>query len=269
MDNKIKYIIVAVTNRCNLHCKMCTIWAEPEKWDLDHQTFKKIFDSKYLDDNFALTLTGGEPFLSKEFDNIIKTIISERPESLKTISTNGVLTNKILEFLEKYGSKLPNLSLSISLDGINTHDLQRGRSKEDILGTINLVRQKFPKMKIKIKFTITPINYKDIIPTYEFCRKMKVVFKVKISESAENYTNKLRTWNPTWSKEMKDSIRKDLMIVKKGFMKSDKAGANFVKRTIGLLDGKVHLKECRAPFERVFIMPDAKNSWFGSDGIWI
>ncbi len=34
MEHKIKYMNIAVTNRCNLRCVMCDIWKEKRKEDL-------------------------------------------------------------------------------------------------------------------------------------------------------------------------------------------------------------------------------------------
>ncbi len=254
--NKIKNLIVAVTNRCNLRCKMCTIWKENEKKDIDAYTIKKIFNSKYLDDDFSLTLTGGEPFLSPKFQDIIKEILVFKPEALKTVSTNGVTTEKILEFLRKYKGKFPNLSLSISFDGIHKNDLQRGKSKAKIMDTIERLKKEFPKMLIKVKLTITPINYDDIIPTYEYCKKVGIKFKVKLSESATNYTNKLEPWQPVWTEQMKKSIKNDLMKIGGEKVDSDEKSADFIKRTIMAMDSELHLKQCLAPFERIFVMPD-------------
>lgn len=253
---KIKSIIIALTNQCSLKCKMCTIWKEQPKKNIKPNIIKKIFSSKILEQDFSLTLTGGEPFLSPYFNEIIEEILFQRPESLKTISTNGIAKEKILQFLKKYRKHFPNLSLSISFDGINNHDLQRGKSKDKILFTIKEIKKKFPDLLIKLKLTITPINYSDIIPTYNYCKKLGVKFKIKISESSENYTNKIEEWQPNWTQNMKESIKKDLEIIEKEISNSDNKNADFIKRTISSLDEKKHLKKCLAPYERIFIMPD-------------
>lgn len=254
--HRIGNVIIALTNRCNLKCKMCTIWKEIPKKDTDISVIKKIVGSKCLCDDFKLTLTGGEPFLSPHFEDIIKEILLSKPEALRTISTNGVLKEDILNFLRKYNEKFPNLSLSISLDGINKNDLQRGKSTSNIIDTIKQIKKEFPDLLLKIKLTITPLNYDDIIPTYEFCKKIGAKFKVKLSESAENYTNKIEPWQPKWTCKVKESIKKDLTKIWKEKKGSDKISADFIKRTIMFLEGKTHTKECLAPFERTFIMPD-------------
>lgn len=256
METKIKNVIIAITNRCNLHCKMCTIWKERSKTDLKADEIRKILDSKHLDEDVSLTLTGGEPFLSTEFDKIIGMIIEKRPHSLKTISTNGTMTEKIMSFLRKNKKRLPNLSISISFDGVNCHDVQRGKSKSKIMKTIKAIKKEFPDMRLKLKFTITPYNYKDIMPTYKFCKKIGVILKVKMSESADNYTNKLTPWKPVWTEGMKRSIKKDLKFLKSEMMSTDAKSADFITRTIGALDGIFHMKKCNAPYERIFVMPD-------------
>jgi len=255
-STKIKNVIIALTNRCNLQCKMCTIWKEQPKKDIDGFTLRKVFSSKLLDDDFSLTLTGGEPFLSLHFNAVIEEILAKKPKSLRTISTNGVAKEKILEFLRKYRQYFPNLSLSISFDGINKHDLQRGESKNKIIETIEQIKKEFPDLLIKLKLTITPINYDDILPTYKYCKKLGVKFKIKISESADNYTNKIEPWQPIWSDNIKDSIKKDLELIWNEISNTDEKSADFIKRTIVSLKGKKHLKDCFTPYERIFIMPD-------------
>jgi MoaA/NifB/PqqE/SkfB family radical SAM enzyme len=254
--DKIKNIIVAITNRCNLKCKMCTIWKEKDKLDISPEIFKRIFKSKILDKNLSLTLTGGEPFLSKNFDGIIDVIKKERPECLKTISTNGYFTDKIISFLDDNSRFFPNLSISISLDGINKNDIQRGNSISNILKTIDAINEKYPKLLLKIKFTITAFNYEDLIPTYEFCKENGLKLKAKMSESAENYTNKLDSWNIELPIEIKAKVIYDLEKISRDIKNKDINNYKFIKKTIKMLKGKEFVGECRAPYERIFIMPN-------------
>jgi len=249
----IKNIIIALTNKCNLHCYMCNIWEELPKKDFNPKLMKRIFESKKLDKNVSITFTGGEPFLYPHLNKITKIITTKNPLALRTISTNGTLTKRILNYLKKYKKILPNLTLSISLDGINKNDLQRGTSRLRIMKTIEEAKKKFPNLKIKIKYTITPLNYDDILQTYAFCNKHNLKFKVKIAENAVNYTNKKRGWAPRWNKKMINTIINSLQQIASN--DKEKKTKQFIKKTVELIKGHRNW-DCKAPFERLFIMPN-------------
>ena len=230
---------LAITNRCNLNCSMCDIWKEMPKIDLSLDAVSKIVKS--LPDNSDLTITGGEPFMHPQFDAIVEKVLPY----LRTVSTNGVITEKIVEFVRNYYSRLADFSLHISIDGIHMHDVQRGKSLQNILKTIRLLRQEFPSLRIKIKFTITSQNIQDIIPTYEFCMQNNLEFKPKIAEYAPNYTNRVDRRDFNFSKSQKEEIVYALARIP----------GKFVQDTIDFLNCK-HERKCAAPSSRLFVIPN-------------
>lgn len=237
---------------------MCDIWKEFPKKDICLDSIKEVLSSKSMSKKPDFALTGGEPFMNKNLFGITKQILNVYPFSLKTISTNGTSTERILKFLSTFRKELPeDFSLHISYDGPNHHDLQRGyRSKEKILNTIKTIKKDFKHINLKIKFTITPTNYKDIIPTYDFCIKNRLDFRVKLVENAKNYTNKIDEKKITFKNSIKKSIIKDLLKVYKRKSKYDKRNAEFIKRSINLLLNKSTKKDCYVPFEKIFMMPN-------------
>ena len=259
MTYKIKNINLALTNKCNLECSMCDIWKENPKIDLSLDFLNKILNNNVVDEDLDITLTGGEPFLHEKINDIVNKILNINPNALKTISTNGLLTDKIILFLDNFHKKLPNnFSLHISLDGINLHNKQRGKSLENIIKTIKYIKNKSPDINIKIKFTITPLNYSDLIPTYEFCKKNNLDFRIKLVEYAKNYTNKINKRDFIFNNESKKKITKDLLRIYKEKLNFDKKNAEFIKNTINKLLNKNEKIYCKAPFERIFVMPDGR-----------
>jgi len=256
MLNKIKRINIELTNKCNLRCTMCDIWKEGPKSDISPEIMTKIFESKYLDNNVDITFTGGELFLNEKLIDLTEILLEKRSNSLKTISTNGYFTKMIDDYLKKFSISLPeDFSLHISLDGINIHDQQRGKkSLHNILETINLVKEKYPRISIKIKFTITPLNYKDIMPTYEFCKKNNLDFRVKLVEYAENYTNKVDKKTFDFGENTKKLIAKDLLQIYKEKLTTDKQNAQFIKNTIYFLLNKSNSLSHEEEYDRIFIM---------------
>ncbi len=256
--NTIKYINIATTNKCNLKCTHCSIWKEQPKKDIPLILIEKILTSNVLDKNADITLTGGEPFLHKSYLKLIKLILQHNPAFLKTISTNGTLTDKILKFADDFKSLLnKSFSLHISLDGIKTHNKQRGKSLNQIKKTIKAIKTLHPKIRLKLKFTITPLNYKDILATYKYANKENIGFKIKLIENAPNYTNKITPADFQFSTSDEKSILKDLSLLysiykRKGNLKE----AYFIKSSIEFLKKTKNKALCKTPFKRIFVMPE-------------
>lgn len=257
MNNKIKYINIAVTNRCNLTCKQCSIWQENPKTDISLKNIADILSAESLDNNVNIALTGGEPFLFDDLNNAVKLILAHKPGSLNNISTNGTLTEPVLNLFSEYKELNSHFSLHISIDGVNKHDKQRGLSLKTIKNTIATIRSTFPNIIIKLKFTITKLNYSDIIPTYKYAKQNNLGFKIKLVENAKNYTNKIKnseTFDLT-NKETK-SITRDLLTVYKDLQNKNQKDALFLNNTIHYLLANKNPLQCKTPFNRVFIMPD-------------
>lgn len=259
MVENIKNINIALTNKCNLKCIMCDIWKESPKIDISLDNINNILQSECLDENVDISLTGGEPFLHEKLVEITQIILKNKPDSLKTISTNGYLTGNIIDYLAEFNSLLPKgFSLHISLDGINAHDQQRGKSGLiQVMDTIKRVKRNFPLLNIKIKFVITPLNYSDLLPTYYFCKSNRMDFRVKLVEHAKNYTNKVGRAKFNFDETIRKRIAKDLYVIYSEKNGDCKDNAEFIKRIIKQLLNKGEPINCKTPSERIFVMPNA------------
>ncbi len=118
-----------VTSKCNARCQHCFYWSElnKKKDELTLDEIKKI--SKSMPSFFFLIISGGEPFLRDDLDEIIKTYYENNNIGNLTIPTNGFLTEKIQSTAKKILESCPNLffNISLSLDGIGKdHDDLRG-----------------------------------------------------------------------------------------------------------------------------------------------
>jgi len=254
MENKIRFMNIEVTNKCNLNCSMCDIWSEVDKRELPEDMLKAVLNAGSLSDDLDLTLTGGEPFMHSRFNELVRLILDKNPAWLKTISTNGTLKGKILSFLDMYHTKLSNdFSLHISLDGIKCHDSQRGKSFKDIMDTIQAVRDSYPSINIKIKLTITPLNYKDILSTYRYCKDNGLEFRAKLVEYAPAYTNRVKKREFVFDDAKKMAIVKALTRIYNGEVDDDPHNAVFLDKTIKFLQGKNPPAPCQTPSSRLFI----------------
>lgn len=245
-----------LTNRCNLHCCHCDIWAQKSRRELSFSQIKKVLTSDAVGRNPDLAITGGEPFLHSGFFNIVKFLLHSRPLALKTVSTNGTVRSGLIKFLDTFQPLLPSdFALHISVDGINKHDIQRGRSLKLILDNISLIRRQFPGVNIKLKFTITPVNYADIIPTYDYAYSRNIGFKIKLVENACHYTNQYIKRTFRFSPRMKESIVKDLIAIS---LKAGHKEKLFIKSTIDYLNKDNARIYCATPFDRIFVAADAQ-----------
>lgn len=118
-----------VTSRCNARCKHCFYWKNlnKNKKELTLEEIKKI--SKTMPNFFFLIISGGEPFLRDDLDEIIKIYYINNNIGNLTIPTNGSLTKKIYGTIKNILKACPDLlvTVSLSLDGIGIdHDEIRG-----------------------------------------------------------------------------------------------------------------------------------------------
>jgi len=269
-SNLIKSINWIITNKCNLKCTHCDIWNCKDKNEFNLKTIEKILNKNIIKksyekykNNFDISLGGGEPFLKKDLQEIVDLIEKKFPGSLKTISTNGLLTEKILKFVKKnYHLKF---KLNISLDGIgNTHDKIRGLNGafKKTLKTTYQIRKLFPKQKIELKLTLLPENYNQILKVYLLASKLNCDFSFKPAENMKNYTNQIRNIPTQFTKEQLCIIRNqcfklaDIMYEEKKYSK-----AKFFQDIPFYLANKKKPTSCSVIPHHITIMPD-QNYFF-------
>ena len=118
-NQKPNYAIIYIDGRCNMHCGFCihaavdarkTPILSPEKWGNFFRNAKSLMH---------LTITGGEPFLRKDFVEIIDSILKKNNIPQISINSNGFYIDRIKNFVPQLVKKYPNteFTLSISLDG--------------------------------------------------------------------------------------------------------------------------------------------------------
>ena len=81
--------MVELTNLCNLRCMMCGIWAERPHVNLDLDAFQVLIEQRTVRNVSVLALTGGEPFMVRDFEEYYRRAAVGSPRSHINISTNG------------------------------------------------------------------------------------------------------------------------------------------------------------------------------------
>lgn len=120
-----------ITKKCNLKCKHCFELSSPQEKTrmFNMETLRRVFQQMDNLNVKTLKITGGEPFVHSQFQDILEEVSKSRFETI--ILTNGLLIKEDTMKLIKSS----NIKLGISLDGItsNTHDYLRGKGAFDVL----------------------------------------------------------------------------------------------------------------------------------------
>jgi len=125
-EHSLKYLFLEITRRCNLSCRHCgsDCSSDPSMSELPLEKWIEIID--YIADNFSpfIVITGGEPFVSPNFYEIVGHL---KKRGLPWgVVTNGMTLNK--ESL-KQSLQSGMRSMTISLDG--TPDAHKYLRKRD------------------------------------------------------------------------------------------------------------------------------------------
>ncbi len=116
-------VVVSVSYRCNSKCQTCDVWRKPnddmtlEEWD---KTFANLGQGPLY-----FTFTGGEPFLRKDTVDLALSAYTHCRPSVITIPTNGILTRRIINQVDRLcaGAPKANIGINLSLDEVGErHD---------------------------------------------------------------------------------------------------------------------------------------------------
>jgi MoaA/NifB/PqqE/SkfB family radical SAM enzyme len=189
------YLTVVTTEVCNLDCWMCdfavskkltkTLPMSPQELlaFIRHPAFASLQ---------VLTLTGGEPFAYPHIDTLCGLIRQEMPQVRINFSTNCTLLDRMQKVLDGIDD-LRQIRFLVSIDGINKHDEQRGTkgTLQKTLNNLDVLRRRYEGLPVVIKYTITPMNHDDILPTWISLTDMGLDVTYKLIEHNKFYNNKL------------------------------------------------------------------------------
>jgi len=199
----ISQVNFAITYMCNSRCKHCNIWKIYNNNSIIDDELKiddiiYIFkNSKYLRNIEKLSLTGGEPFLRNDIVDIISFFMDFYKNISLTIPTNAVDINLFIDKLENILKKysLRSLYISISLDGNSqTHNYIRGikSNYSNVLKLIDMIEYlkkcyNNNYLKYGISFTITPINYNQIVDIYNFSKTKNIGYGIQMAQNSSSF----------------------------------------------------------------------------------
>jgi len=184
--NAIPYkLIFAITYKCNSRCKTCNIWKKHIENELSLQEIKLI--AKNYRHFKWLNVTGGEPFLRNDLVNIVKSFKNKNNITLFNTTTNGYLTDIIVEKMKKIAHmKIPKTVITVSLDGTEkVHDYLRGikgawKMAVRTYKSLRELSNKYENLSVFFGFTLSKFNIGEYEKMYNNLKK--IIPDIKFSD---------------------------------------------------------------------------------------
>lgn len=246
---------VIVTYRCNARCMMCRTWEHPSK---SKDEFKPELLEKLPDGQERINLTGGEPALREDLEDIVR-ILDKKTKRLE-ISTNGFYTDRLVAI----GKKFPHITFRVSVDGLpERHDRIRGIKN----GFDHSLRTVLHLLDVGVKdvgmgIVISDENKDDLLDLYRLCARMNIEFTSSTMHNSfyfHKLDNKLEDPNSV-EKVMKEFIEALLQSDRSGLkLRVKDWGRAYLNR--GLLDYIMQRKRalpCGAATDLFFLDPWGK-----------
>lgn len=172
----VDYIRISLTDRCNLRCVYCmpakgSSFFETEDKLTNEEVLKIVKSSAKLGIR-KVRLTGGEPLVRNDINDLIEKINQIEGIEEIALTTNAMLLEEKLEFLCKNGLKSLNISLD-TLDEEKFKEITRGGDIHKVFRSID----KALKLGMKIKINtvvIEDINKDEILELVQFTKDKKI-----------------------------------------------------------------------------------------------
>lgn len=166
------FVSYQITLRCNRKCMFCNAWKLKTFNELDTEQAKRVVGELGDFGVGALGITGGEPLIRKDLEEIAAH--AKRKGPIVGVNTNGTLLTA------KRAKSISDVfdTVFVSLDGFEkTHDAIRGENgtfKEALAGLKNLIAVK-SDCTIGVNFVLNNMNYKEFISFCKWIRKLGVL----------------------------------------------------------------------------------------------
>ncbi len=161
------FIILILTNRCNLKCKTC-LRGESTAQDLDPGLLDGLFTKAKRIGFNAVAFTGGEPIIHPKFGEILR-IAGTHGLKLGLV-TNGVRWTDYLKVLAPYAGQVNFIAVSLDSHIREINDSIRGPGTYD--KAIEAVRSfKKAGYSVRISHVVNKKNYRDLADFVGFANR--------------------------------------------------------------------------------------------------
>lgn len=178
------FLILFINSICNMRCEHCFYWQQLNKRN-DLSLDEIVALSEELGPIENLNLSGGEPFLRKEFSDVCRQFIRRNGVKEIYVPTNGYFTQRTIDALRDILQNEPSLRLigvELSLDGMPAFHDEFRKSKNSFKKAMETydalveLQKEDNRLQIHAISTATDINMKEIkqLTTYLYdrCPKM-------------------------------------------------------------------------------------------------
>ncbi|MFX0142213.1 MAG: radical SAM protein, partial [Candidatus Hodarchaeota archaeon] len=148
----LRSILIHITLRCNLKCVHCYL-GEKKNLDLPFSLIKKLIPEFYEMQGLRVLLSGGEPLIHPQFNEILK-FLSQFPVRIMLLTNGTLITPELVKLIKG------NIhEVQISIDGIDSHNEFRA-DKNAFSKAINAIKM-LKKAEIPIEIA-TMIHNKNL-----------------------------------------------------------------------------------------------------------
>ncbi len=167
---KLESVFIFVTSRCNSLCRTCFYWDQLNKnQDLSFDQIRTI--SETAPEFGKLWVSGGEPTMREDLDEIICTFYRNNKIHTLNFPTNGLLPDNLDRIVGRVLKDCPNLTidLNFSIDGLaNTHDAIRGVPNNFVktIATMERMKEKYAsvrRLRRNVVTVITRESYDELV----------------------------------------------------------------------------------------------------------
>jgi len=176
---QITYLRLAVTDRCNLRCQYCMPAHGIDIVDRKELlTFKEMYRITRVLSELGVNkvrLTGGEPFVRKDFVNFLEMLSFNDKLDEINITTNGALISKYISKLEEL--KIGTINLSIdSLSKENFANITRRDVFDEVYKTLEVLEKS--KLKLKLNVVVQAgVNTHEILDFIELTKHKNIAVR--------------------------------------------------------------------------------------------
>lgn len=228
-----------------MRCQMCNIWQNPTKKE-EEITAR---DLEMLPNFKFVNITGGEPFVREDLDEIVEVMFKKSPRIV--ISTSGWYDDRVIDLARKF----PNIGIRVSIEGMEaTNDSLRGRQGGFEKGVATLRALKELGLK-DIGFGITVSNYNsaDMLNLYDLSKELDMEFATAAFHNSfyfHKYDNEI-----TNRKEVSENFLRLMELQMKEKHPKSWFRAYFNMGLINYVNGGKRLIPCEAGTVNFFVDP--------------
>lgn len=250
MDSKLKIqaptdMCIITTYRCPMRCKMCDIWQNPT----DKNKEIKPKDLEILPNVKFINITGGEPFVREDLEDIVSVLSEKSPRVV--ISTSGWYNDRIIKLAKKF----PNIGIRISIEGLSQkNDDLRGRAGGFDKGLQTLLDLRELGVKdIGFGITVSNNNSSDMLSLYQLSKSLNMEFATAAFHNSyyfHKYDNVI-----TNKDEVTGNFKKLIALQLKENSPKSWFRAFFNTGLINYIEGNRRLLPCEAGLVNFFVDP--------------